>query len=116
MSTGQQHHNEHNAISFEAINAHVNRFGLDEVDGPTTPTAAPQSPADRATRLMTAYTAARPILVAVAAIPLIPATWRAIVTTFVVALDGFTASFKAGKDLAVGDDAPVSTMEPKLPA
>jgi hypothetical protein len=107
MSTGQQHHNEQNAISFEAINAHVNNIDLSEV---TAPTAAPQAAADRAQRLMTAYTAARPILVAVSAIPLIPATWRAIVTTLVVALDGVTNSFKAGKDLAL------SPMEPKLPA
>ena len=59
---------------------------------------------------MTANTAARPILVALSAIPLIPATWRAIVTTLVAALGRVTESFKAGKDLAV------STMEPKLPA
>jgi hypothetical protein len=56
------------------------------------------------------------VLAAVAVIPLIPATCRAIVTTFVVALDGFTASFKAGKDLAVGNGTPASTMKPKLPA
>ena len=36
-------------------------------------------------------------------------------STFVVTLDTF-ASFKAGKDLAVGDGGSVSTMEPKLPA
>jgi hypothetical protein len=107
MSTGQQHHNENNAISFEAINAHVNTIDLAEV---TAPTAAPQTGAERAQRLTTAYTAARPILMAVSAIPLIPATWRAIVTTFVVSLDQITNSFKAGKDLALGP------MEPKLPA
>jgi hypothetical protein len=112
MSTGQQHHIEHNELSFEAINAHVNRVDLAEV---TAPTAVPQSGADRASRLATAYTAARPILSVLAATPLIPATWRAIVATLVLALDQ-TASFKAGKDLAIGDDAPVSTMEPKLPA
>jgi hypothetical protein len=70
----------------------------------------------RAQRLTTTYTAARPILVALAAIPLIPATWRAIVTTFVVSLDQITNSFKAGNDLALGDSTPLSTMEPKLPA
>jgi len=107
MSTGQQHHIEHNANTFEAINAHISTIDLAEV---TAQTAAPQSTADRAQRLITAYAAARPILVAVSAIPLIPATWRAIVTTFVAALDGVTESFKAGKDLAV------NTMEPKLPA
>jgi hypothetical protein len=113
MSTGQQHHIERNEVSFEAINAHVNSIDLSVV---TAPTAAPQTAADRAQRLIIAYAAARPILVAVSAIPLIPATWRAVVTTFVIALDGFSATFKAGKDLAVGDGTPVSTMEPKLPA
>ena len=116
MSTGQQHHNEQNALSFEAINAHVKRFGLDDIDGPTSQTAAPQPAADRAQRLTTAYTAARPILMAVAAIPFIPANWRAIVGVLVATLDQVTASFKAGKDLAVSDDGPISTMEPKLPA
>jgi len=113
MSTGQQHHNDRNALSFEAINTHINSIDLAEV---TALTAAPQTAADRATRLMTAYTAARPILVAVAAIPFIPANWRAIVTVLVATLDQVTASFKAGKDLGVGDGVPVSTMEPKLPA
>jgi len=116
MSTGQQHHNENNATSFEAINAHVIRFGLDDIDAPTSPAAVSQTAADRAQRLLTSYTAARPILVALAAIPFIPANWRAIVGVLVATLDQVTASFKAGKDLAVGDDAPVSTMEPKLPA
>jgi hypothetical protein len=112
MSTGQQHHSETN-VSFETINAHVSSIDLSEV---TAQSAAPQSAAERAQRLMTAYTAARPILMAVSAIPLIPATWRAIVTTLVAALDGVTNTFKAGKDLAVGDGVPVTTMEPKLPA
>jgi hypothetical protein len=107
MSTGQQHHSESSNISFEAINAHVSNIDLSEV---TAPAAATQTATDREQRLMTAYTAARPILVAVSAIPLIPAAWRAIVTTLVAALDGVTATFKAGKDLAV------SPMEPKLPA
>jgi hypothetical protein len=115
MSTGQQHHIEHDALSFEAVSAHVNNIDLAEV---TAPTAAPQSAADRASRLTTAYAAARPILSVLAATPLIPATWRGIVATLVLALDQVTASFKAGKDLAVGNvaDSSVSTMEPKLPA
>jgi len=113
MSTGQQIHTESNPHSFEAINAHVNNIDLAAVAAST---AAPQTAADRAQRLLTAYTAARPILVAVAAIPFIPANWRAIVSVLVATLDQVIASFKAGKDLSVGDDTPVSTMEPKLPA
>jgi hypothetical protein len=113
MSTGQQHHNERSEVSFEAINAHVNSIDLAEV---TAPGAVAQTGADRVQRLMTSYSAARPILVAVASIPLIPATWRAIVTALVVTLDQVTASFKAGKDLSTSDASPLSTMEPKLPA
>jgi hypothetical protein len=113
MSTGQQHHIEHNALSFEAINAHVNDIDLAEL---TARTAVPQTGADRAQRLVIAYTAARPILAAVAAMPFIPATWRAVVTALVVTLDQVTASFKAGKDLGVGEGVPDSTMEPKFPA
>jgi hypothetical protein len=115
MSTGQQHHTEHNTLTFDAINAHVNSIDLSKV---TAPPAAAQTAEDREQRLQTAYTAARPILVAVAAIPFIPANWRAIVSVLVAALDQVTASFKAGKDLAVSDGggAPISTMEPKLPA
>ena len=107
MSTGQQHHIERDAVSFETVNAHVNEV--------TAPAAVAQPAADRAARLATAYTAARPILSVLAATPLIPATWRAIVATLVLSLDQVT-TFKAGKDLAVGDAAPASTMEPKLPA
>jgi hypothetical protein len=112
MSTGQQHHTESNAVSFEAINAHVNASDL---AGVTAPGTAQQTPADRAQRLITNYTAARPILVAVATIPFIPAPWRAVITGLVVMLDEVSESFKAGKDLAIGN-APAAQMEPKLPA
>jgi len=112
MSTGQQIHNEAGSHSFETINAHVNAV---DIAGVTAPPAAQQTPANRAQRLVTNYAAARPILVAVAAIPFIPANWRAVITALVVMLDEVTNSFKAGKDLAIGDGT-ISTMEPKLPA
>src|SRR5436305_8692008 len=111
MSTGQQHHTE-NSVSFDTINAHVNGLDLAAV---TAPSAAQQTPANRTQRLVTNYTAARPILVAVAAIPFIPANWRAVITALVVMLDEVNNSFKAGKDLAIGDGT-INTMEPKLPA
>jgi len=104
-------HTESNAHSFETIDAHVNKLDLTEV---TAPTAAAKTLVDRVQSLTTAYTAARPILVAVAAIPFIPANWRAVVTVFVVTLDELTNAFKAGKDLGVGG-APSAQMEPKLP-
>ena len=111
MSTGQQIHNENN-VSFETINAHVNAV---DIAGVTAPAASQQTPANRTQRLTTNYAAARPILVAVAAIPFIPANWRAIITALVVMLDEVTTSFKAGKDLAISDGT-INTMEPKLPA
>jgi hypothetical protein len=43
--------------------------------------------------LITAYAAARLILSVLAATPLIPATWRAIVATLVLALDQLWGSF-----------------------
>ena len=43
--------------------------------------------------------------------------WRSAISVFVITLDGVTDTFKAGKDLAVGDGGSTSTveMEPKLP-
>jgi hypothetical protein len=49
---------------------------------------------DRLGSLITSYTVARPIVVALSLIPLIPATWRATLNLFVISLDGVTASFK----------------------
>jgi len=108
MSTGQQIHSETSQHSFETINAHVNSHDLSAV-------TAQRTPADRARRLITNYIAARPILVAVAATPFIPAKWRALIRALVVMLDEVSLSFKAGKDLAIGDGT-INTMEPKLPA
>jgi hypothetical protein len=70
------------------------------------------------TRLVTIYAGVRPIPLALAAVPLVPETWRAAISVFVTTLDGVTATFKAGKDLAVGDGGSTSTveMEPKLPS
>ncbi len=109
MSTGQKYDNE---ISFEDINAYVNQYGPTLY---TSETIAPQTPMDRIGSLITSYTVARPIVVALSLIPLIPATWRATLNLFVISLDGVTASFKAGKDLAVGNSGTTVEMEPKLP-
>jgi hypothetical protein len=112
MSTGQQHHNEKPDLSFESINAHIASFDLSEL---TAPTAVQATAGDRVQKLITSYAAVRPILAAVAAIPFIPANWRAVLTAFVITLDQVTASFKAGKDLASSDGGPSVEMEPKLP-
>lgn len=124
MSTGQQHHNENNALSFESINAHVNRIYMEALTSPIREAWKPdmevtacdgEPPVSRTERLVKSYAAARPILVAIAAIPFIPGTWSTIVTTFIITLDDVHASFKAGKDQLVGDVPPSVAMEPKLP-
>jgi len=120
MSTGQQHENKTPDLSFESIddqiNDYVNDF-IDQFESLEGVVAKPQTAADRAQRLMTTYAGVRPILLALSSIPLVPETWRAAISVFVASLDGITASFKAGKDLAIGNGASTSTveMEPKLP-
>jgi len=125
MSTGQQ---DYNALSFESINAHVSRLELEALTAfsavQETPSgqekpAGQETPAIQTQRVVKSYAAARPILVALAAIPFIPAAWRAVVMTFVATLDGATAAFRTGSsDLAAGDSLPAVQveMEPKLPA
>jgi hypothetical protein len=124
MSTGQQHHNEKNDLSFESINAHVRGLDLAALTAPTLVQETPvgqekplgqETPATRTQRLVVSYAAARPILVALASIAFIPAAWRAVVTAFVVTADGVEEAFKAGKDLATGGAIPSVEMEPKLP-
>jgi hypothetical protein len=124
MSTGQQINDETNDLSFESIDDQINdyvngvidEFESQESDGEGA-LAKPQTPAGRAQRLMTTYAGVRPILVALAAVPLVPEAWRAAISAFVKALDDVSATFKAGKDLAVGNGGSTSTveMEPKLP-
>jgi hypothetical protein len=104
-------HNETLDLSFERIDAHVNQIDLDEL---TAATAMHTQP-DRGQRLIAAYAVARPILVALTAISLRPATWRTALRIFTTTLDEVSLSFKAGKDLAVGDGGTCVEMEPKLP-
>jgi len=108
MSTGQQHQYD---LSFERINAHIRRIDLPAL---ITATAVESQP-DRGKRLIAAYAAIRPILVALGAVPMIPSIWRTALRIFTTTLDEVTLSFKAGKDLAVGDGGTCVEMEPKLP-
>jgi hypothetical protein len=57
------------------------------------------TPNSQANQLLEVYQAIRPLLEVVALLPIIPVNWRAAVRLFVVTLDQFDASFKAGKDL-----------------
>jgi len=108
MSTGQQNQYD---LSFERINAHIRRIDLPAL---ITATAVESQP-DRGKRLIAAYAAIRPILVALSAVPIIPSIWRTAMSIFTPTLDEVTLSFKAGKDLAVGDGGTHVEMEPKLP-
>ncbi len=119
MSTGYEH-NQKNHITFDIIDRHIQSFEL------TAFTAPGVVQASRADRLSRAYAVARPILLGLAAIPLIPATWRAVLRVFLTTLDEVTATikpgevtetFKAGKDQLAADTEPDEQveMEPKLP-
>jgi len=108
MSTGNQNIDLAHA-TFENIDRHVKAFertafGPDGVVDPSD---------DMLDRVDTAFAAARPILVGLAAIPLIPPPWRTVLRLHILTLDHATAAFKAGKDLAVG--GATVEMEPKLP-
>ncbi len=46
---------------------------------------------------------------------MIPSIWRTALRIFTTTTDEVTLSFKAGKDLAVGDCGSSVEMEPKLP-
>jgi hypothetical protein len=125
MRTTQQHHNEINPLSFESIDDHINGVYMEALTSAIREAWKPDmevTPADEVTpitwseRIVKSFGAARPILVAMAAIPFIPGTWHAVVTTFVMTLDHVSESFKAGKDQLIGDIPPSVAMEPKLPA
>jgi hypothetical protein len=114
MSTGFDHTNKDNRLTFDTIDRHVQQF--DTVS--FLAEGAVQTPATGAERLVAVFDAVRPILVALAStIPLIPAAWRTLMSVFVSTLDDATASFKAGKDLAKApvNVSPKADMEPKLP-
>ena len=53
----------------------------------------------RVAQAVKVYRATRPLLQAIAMLPLIPPAWRAALQLLVITLDGVNASFKAGKDL-----------------
>jgi len=100
-------------ISFESIDRGVKAFDVMALAS----NGAEQTTETRTQRVVTVYTAARPIIVALSSVLLIPKTWRALLTVFVATLDQVSATFKAGKDLATApvDGTPQVDMEPKLP-
>jgi hypothetical protein len=113
MSTGFEQNETSLRISFKSIDQGVRAFDIMELAS----NGAEQTTETRTQRVVTVYTAARPIIVALSQVLLIPKTWRALLTVFVATLDQVSATFKAGKDLATGpvDGTPQVDMEPKLP-
>lgn len=113
MSTAFDQTHKDNHLSFDSINRQVQQF--DAVTFMSE--GAVETPMTRMDRLVTVYASARPILAALAAIPLIPSTWHTVLTIFVSTLDGVSASFKAGKDLAIApvDGGTQAGLEPKPP-
>jgi hypothetical protein len=114
MSTGFDHSNKGNHLSFDSIDREVRKFDIVGFSSE----GAVQTPATSIERLVTVFDAVRPILAALAtAIPLIPVAWRTLMGVFVSTLDDVSASFKAGKDLAISPvgGQPKADMEPKLP-
>jgi hypothetical protein len=114
MSTGFDHSNKENHLTFDSIDREVRKFDIVSFSSE----GAVQTTATSTERLVAVFDAVRPILLALAtAIPLIPAAWRTLMSAFVSTLDGVSASFKAGKDLAISpvNGQPKADMEPKLP-
>ena len=89
-----------NAITFESIQQSVNTLDLQAF---TAKTAAGDQPT-RVQRVLASYRAVRPLLAAVAVVPVIPPQFRDALRLFLVTFDQFaadsaTGEFKAGKDL-----------------
>jgi hypothetical protein len=110
MSTGFDHTDKHH-LSFENIDRGVQEFDTAAFMGE----GLVKHQATPIQRLTAVYPTARLILAGVAATPLLPGTWRSVLSMLLVVLDQVT-SFKAGKDLAVADGGASASMEPKLPA
>jgi len=93
-----------NFMEFTNIDEHVLALDMEIADPTPLSTATAE---ERLARLLVLYRAVRPILIAVAGLPLFPARWRAALTKLVTAFDQIAAAmskpdFKAGKDLKEG--------------
>ena len=97
MTTAMNHKEQTTPVenSYESIYAAIRTINVEE-ESNTTLLATPDG---RVAQVAKVYTAVRPLLQTIAILPLIPPAWRAALQLFVTTLDGFNASFKAGKDL-----------------
>ncbi len=84
-----------NHHTFEAVDQEVRKFDVNAF----TAESAVKTAETRRSQLVTVYAPARPIIMALASMPMIPKAWRAVLTLFIGALDEANPTFKAGKDL-----------------
>ena len=105
MTTNTQ---ETSPVSFKQIDKSVKTLDVDALQQENA--AMPANLSGRVQKLASVYGSIKPLLSAVAALPIIPAGWRAALAIFVQTLDFVVASpelvaasgdsdFKAGKDL-----------------
>jgi len=106
MSTGETHIGEMEIVryavntSFESIDKAVRSLDMEAfVKASTLPAAK-----DRLIRLLVIFDSIRPLLRALASVPLLPEQWRKALQLLIAVLDELSAStpkpfFKAGKDL-----------------
>ena len=112
MSTNFEHSQRNTHLSFETIDREVRKFDISLFTAP----AAVQTHTTQTERLVTVYASARPILVALEAIPFLPASWRAVLTVLTATIDGISTSFRTGSSDAPAQAGATAAMEPKLPA
>jgi hypothetical protein len=92
-----------NAVSFKHIDKAVKTLNVAEMEQENA--LLSDNLSGRVEKLVKVYTSIKPLLTVVAALPIIPATWRAALTIFTQAVEAVVSSpeidpdFKAGKDL-----------------
>ena len=102
MSTMEQEAST-NAVSFKHIDKAVKTLSIDKMEQENA--LLPDNLSGRVQKLVKVYSSIKPLLTVVAALPIIPATWRAALAIFTQAVEAVVSApeiapdFKAGKDL-----------------
>jgi hypothetical protein len=90
-------------VSFKHIDKAVKTLSIDKMEQENA--LLPDNLSGRVQKLVKVYSSIKPLLTVVAALPIIPATWRAALVIFTQAVEAVVSSpeispdFKAGKDL-----------------
>jgi hypothetical protein len=102
MSTMEQEAST-KGVSFKHIDKAVKTLSIDTMEQENA--LLPDNLSGRVQKLVKVYSSIKPLLTVVAALPIIPATWRAALAIFTQAVEAVVSSpeidpdFKAGKDL-----------------